>query len=43
MVKTEGATHLEITPELIEAIKTMAYIGLSQKDIAVKSKKSSKI
>jgi transcriptional regulator with XRE-family HTH domain len=36
MVKTEGATEFIPTPELCEAIKEMAYNGLSQEDISRK-------
>ena len=36
MAKTEGATEFIPTPELCEAIKEMAYNGLSQEDISRK-------
>lgn len=36
MAKTEGATHFIPTPELCEAIKAMAYTGLTMQDISDK-------
>ena len=36
MAKTEGATEFIPTPEIIEVVKQLAYIGMSQNDIADK-------
>jgi len=36
MAKPKGTKALTVTPELIDSIKTMAYIGLSKSDICDK-------